>query len=168
MKFFGTYDELKKKLSSINGYWVDYNIHSDIYYFNAIFFTLCDTTCVEMVWNVKTGDIVFNGRTKEKDILEKSVIRLLNNNTKKIPNSHIKYKVVKLVKELEQAYQLEQTVTNLLNNDTKKVPNIKHVDEALNIYIKYRDNLHITEVVKMVQELEQLYHRVNKTDIIVE
>ena len=121
MKFCGTNDGLKEKLSSINGYWDDE--------YNAIkVFKLFGAT---MTWYVTTGTLQFQGPPEAK-------------------------------------YVLEQTVTKLLNNDTKKVPYIKHVDEALNIYIKYRDNLHITEVVKMVQELEQLYHRVNKTDIIVE
>jgi len=121
MKFFGTYDELKEKLSSINGYWDDaYNAIKVFKSFGAT-----------MTWYVTTGTLLFQGPVEAK-------------------------------------YVLEQTVTNLLNNDTKKVPNIKHVDEALNIYIKYRDNLHITEVAKFIQELEQLYHRVNKTDITVE
>ena len=232
MKFFGTFDELKKKLSSINGNWV-YNDYFDRYSLYTTFFTIHDATCVTMIWYVKTGDIEFDGRTKEKDILEKSVIRLLNTDIKKEPNSYIKFKVVKLTNELEQLYhrentmkffgtfdelkeklsningywvdknceltgisthrfnsfggimiwyvstgtlqfqgiteskhRLETTVTTLLNNDIKQ-SNIKHVDEALDIYIKYRDNLHISEVVKLVNELEQLYHRVHKTGIVV-
>jgi len=128
MKFFGTYAELKEKLSSINGYWVEESSYESTgVSCNKLFKSFGAT----MTWYVTTGTLLFQGPVEAK-------------------------------------YVLEQTVTNLLNNDTKKVPYIKHVDEALNIYIKYRDNLHITEVAKFIQELEQLYHRVNKTDITVE
>jgi hypothetical protein len=126
MKFFGTYAELKEKLSSINGYWADGSCE-----LTGILTHRFNSFGGIMIWYVTTGTLQFQGPIEAKNVLEKTVIELLN-------------------------------------NDTKKVPNIKHVDEALNIYIKYRDNLHITEVVKLVQELEQLYHRVNKTDITVE
>jgi hypothetical protein len=126
MKFFGTYAELKEKLSSINGYWVDESCE-----LTGILTHRFNSFGGIMIWYVTTGTLQFQGPIEAKNVLEKTVIELLN-------------------------------------TDTKKVSNIKHVDEALNIYIKYRDNLHITEVVKLVQELEQLYHRVNKTDITVE
>jgi len=126
MKFFGTYAELKEKLSSINGYWVDGSCE-----LTGILTHRFNSFGGIMIWYVTTGTLQFQGPIEAKNVLEKTVIELLN-------------------------------------TDTKKVSNIKHVDEALNIYIKYRDNLHITEVVKLVQELEQLYHRVNKTDITVE
>jgi hypothetical protein len=132
MKFFGTYAELKEKLSSINGYWVDESSYEST---GVLCNKLFKSFGAIMTWYVTTGTLQFQGPPEAKNVLEQTVIKLLY---------------------------------NFSINDNKKVPNIKHVDEALNIYIKYRDNLHITEVVKLVQELEQLYHRVNKTDITVE
>ena len=132
MKFFGTYDELKEKLSSINGYWVEESSYEST---GVLCNKLFKSFGATMTWYTYTGTLQFQGPPEAKNVLEQTVIKLLY---------------------------------NFSINDTKKVSYIKHVDEALNIYIKYRDNLHITEVVKMVQELEQLYHRVNKTDIIVE
>jgi hypothetical protein len=132
MKFFGTYAELKEKLSSINGYWVDESSYEST---GVLCNKLFKSFGAIMTWYVNTGTLQFQGPPEAKNVLEQTVIKLLY---------------------------------NFSINDNKNVPNIKHVDEALNIYIKYRDNLHITEVVKLVQELEQLYHRVNKTDITVE